>query len=128
MPYALAIVLLAAGTYQFSSLKRMCLHACQSPLGFLMGNWQSGHFGALKMGLKHALYCIGCCWGLMVVLVAAGAMALNWVLLIAVLVFAEKLFPYGEWTARVIGAALIIVGLLVILQPDLATILYSQGI
>ncbi len=93
-----------------------------------MGNWQSGHFGALKMGLKHALYCIGCCWGLMVVLVAAGAMALNWVLLIAVLVFAEKLFPYGEWTARVIGAALIIVGLLVILQPDLATILYSQGI
>lgn len=120
LPYALAIVLLAAGIYQLSPLKRVCLQACRSPLGFLMGHWQSGYLGTIKMGLAHAAYCVGCCWSLMVVLVAAGAMALHWVLLITVLVFAEKLFPHGEWTARAIGTALIVVGTLVILWPDLA--------
>jgi predicted metal-binding membrane protein len=119
-PYALAIVLLAAGIYQLSPLKRVCLKACRSPIGFLMGHWQSGYLGTLKMGLAHATYCVGCCWSLMVVLVAAGAMALHWVLLITVLVFAEKLFPHGEWTARAIGTALIVVGALVIVRPGLA--------
>lgn len=125
LPYALAIVLLAAGIYQLSPLKRVCLQACRSPIGFLMGHWQSGYFGTLKMGLAHAAYCVGCCWSLMVVLVAAGAMALHWVLLITALVFVEKLFPHGEWTARAIGAALIVIGTVVILQPDVAAMLHG---
>ncbi len=123
LPYALALILLLAGAYQFSSLKGGCLRVCQSPLGFLMGQWRSGYLGTLKMAWEHAAYCVGCCWGLMVVLVAAGAMALPWVLLIAVLVFAEKVLPHGEWTARIIGGTLILLGLLVAVQPHLATVL-----
>jgi predicted metal-binding membrane protein len=122
-PYAVAAVLLAAGAYQFSPLKRACLRVCQSPLGFLMGHWRAGYAGTLKMAWEHAAYCAGCCWGLMVVLVAAGAMSLPWVLLIAVLVFAEKLLPYGQWTARIAGGALIGLALLVVARPDLAALL-----
>lgn len=123
LPYALALVLLAAGAYQFSPLKRVCLRVCQSPLGFLMGHWRGGYLGTLKLALEHAAYCVGCCWGLMVVLVAAGAMALQWVLLIAALVFAEKVLPHGEWTARIVGGALLLLGLFVAVQPQLATVL-----
>lgn len=75
------------------------------------------------MAWEHAAYCAGCCGGLMVVLVAAGAMSLPWVLLIAVFVFAEKVLPYGQWTARIIGGALIGLALLVVARPDLAAAL-----
>lgn len=127
LPYALALVLLAAGAYQFSPLKWVCLRVCQSPLGFLMGHWRSGYLGTLKMALEHAAYCVGCCWALMVVLVAAGAMALHWVLLIAALVFAEKVVPHGGWTARIVGGALLLLGLLVAVQPRLAAVLRGPG-
>jgi predicted metal-binding membrane protein len=126
LPYAVALVLLAAGGYQFSALKRVCLRACQSPLSFLMTRWRSGYAGTLRVGLAHALYCVGCCWGLMAVLVGAGAMGLNWVLLIAAVVFAEKLLPRGEWTARLVGAALVMLGLVVLVQPGLALVLRGQ--
>lgn len=127
LPYALALVLLAAGAYQLSPLKRVCLRVCQSPLAFLMGHWRSGRLGTLKLGLAHAAYCAGCCWALMVVLVAAGAMALHWVLLIAAVVFAEKLLPRGEWTARVGGVALVALGLLVAVEPGFAAVLRGQA-
>ena len=127
LPYALALILLIAGAYQFSSLKWRCLRVCQSPLGFLMGHWRSGYLGTLKMALKHAAYCVGCCWALMVILVAVGAMALNWVLLIAALVFVEKVLPHGEWTARIVGGALVLLGLLVAVQPNLATLLRGSA-
>jgi predicted metal-binding membrane protein len=123
LPYALAVVLLVAGAFQFSTLKRVCLHSCRSPISFLFGRWRSGYVGTSRMAFEHSAYCIGCCWGLMVVLVAAGAMALQWVLLIAVLVFVEKLLPHGEWAARVIGGVLILLGLLVVMQPNLISIL-----
>lgn len=126
LPYVLAVVLLGAGAYQFSPLKQVCLRVCQSPLGFLMGHWRSGYPGTIRVALEHAVYCVGCCWGLMVVLVAAGAMALHWVLLIAALVFAEKLLPRGGWTARMVGVALIVLGLLVVAQPGLTTVLRGQ--
>jgi predicted metal-binding membrane protein len=119
LPYALAIVLIAAGVYQFSPLKTACLRACQSPLGFLMARWRAGYAGTLRLGLAHAIYCIGCCWALMVVLVAAGAMGLHWVLLIAALVAAEKLFPGGIWIARTAGALLVVLGVLVAANPAL---------
>ena len=123
LPYALAIMLLVAGAFQFSALKRVCLRACRSPLAFLLGRWRTGYIGTSRIALEHAAYCIGCCWSLMAVLVAAGAMALEWVLLIAALVFVEKLLPRGELTARLIGAGLIILGLLVVIQPGLMTTL-----
>jgi predicted metal-binding membrane protein len=123
LPYALALVLLGAGAYQFSPLMHVCLRACQSPMGFLMGHWRNGYRGTLRLALAHAAYCLVCCGGLMVVLVAAGAMALQWVLLIAALVFSEKILPRGAWTARVIGGALIVLGLLVAARPDLVSVL-----
>ena len=123
LPYALAAMLLVAGAFQFSALKHLCLHACRSPFSFLLGRWRTGYGGTSRIALEHAAYCIGCCWGLMVVLVAAGAMALQWVLLIAALVFVEKLLPRGELTARLIGSALILLGLLVVIQPSLMTTL-----
>jgi len=127
LPRAVAVVLVAAGIYQFSPLKQACLRACRSPLGFLLGNWRSGYRGALTIGLKHAASCIGCCLGLMIVLVAAGAMSLPWTLLIATLIFAEKLIPRGEWTARISGVVLVALGLVVLLQPDVAMIIRRTG-
>jgi predicted metal-binding membrane protein len=126
-PLAVAVVLGAAGLYQFSPLKQACLRSCRSPLGFLMGNWRSGYRGSLALGLKHAISCVGCCLGLMVVLVAAGAMSLPWVLLIATLIFVEKVIPWGEWTARISGGLLVILGLVVLLQPDLAMLIRGTG-
>jgi predicted metal-binding membrane protein len=126
LPYALGAVLVVAGAYQFSALKRVCLENCQSPLAFLMRTWRAGHLGTLRIGVAHAVYCIGCCWGLMAVLVGAGAMGLEWVLLIAVVVFAEKLLPRGERTTRVVGIALVGLGLAVWIDPGLAATLRGQ--
>jgi predicted metal-binding membrane protein len=123
LPYALAVVLVAAGVYQLTPLKRACLRACRSPLGFLLARTRSGLSGTLRLALEHAAYCVGCCWALMVVLVAAGAMSLQWVLLIAAVVFVEKLLPRGEWTARVVGVALVVLGVAVAISPDVAMVL-----
>ncbi len=119
-PYGVAAVLVAAGVYQFTPLKRVCLNTCQSPLAFLLGHWKPGMGGALRMGLEHGLYCCGCCWGLMAVLVAAGAMGLAWVVVIALVVFAEKLLARGQWAAWATGSVLLALGVLVALQPGLA--------
>ncbi len=119
-PYLVAVTLAAAGAYQFSSVKRACLRQCESPLGFLMRRWKSGYGATLRIALAHAGYCIGCCWGLMAILVVAGAMSLPWVLAIALVVLAEKMLPHGGRTARVIGALLIALGISVAARPDFA--------
>lgn len=123
LPYALAVVLIISGGYQFSPLKTACLRACQSPLGFLMARWRPGFLGTLRLGLAHVVYCIGCCWALMMVLVAAGAMGLHWVLLIAAVVAAEKLAPRGVLVARVAGVALMALGVVVAANPGLYAVL-----
>jgi predicted metal-binding membrane protein len=123
LPYALAVVLVGAGVYQLTPLKRACLRVCRSPLGFLLARTRSGYTGTFRLALEHAAYCVGCCWALMVVLVAAGAMSLQWVLLVAAVVFIEKLLPGGEWTARVVGVGLVLLGLAVAVNPDLAMVL-----
>jgi predicted metal-binding membrane protein len=123
LPHAVALVLFVAGAYQLSSLKQVCLRACRSPLGFLLARWRPGLTGSLALGWAHALYCVGCCWALMVVLVVAGAMGLAWVLLIAALVAVEKLLPHGEWSARLAGVVLVLLAVAVALRPDLLTLL-----
>src|SRR5262245_57175586 len=123
LAYVVAAVLLVAGIFQLSPLKQVCLRHCRSPLGFLFGHWREGWQGGLAMGRSHALYCLGCCWALMVVLVVAGAMGLPWVLLIAALVAAEKLLPGGEWIARIAGGALVLLAVAVALRPDLVATL-----
>jgi predicted metal-binding membrane protein len=121
--YGIAVVLLAGGAFQLSPLKQACLRVCRSPLGFMLSHWRAGLRGSLALGWSHAVYCLGCCWALMVVLVAAGAMGLAWVLLIAAVVAAEKLLPRGEWIARATGGALLLLGVAVALRPALVTAL-----
>jgi predicted metal-binding membrane protein len=120
LPYALALVLVAAGVYQLTPLKRACLRVCRNPLAFLMARSRAGYRGTLALAVEHGVYCVGCCWALMVVLVAAGAMALHWVLLIAAVVFIEKLLPHGERTAWIVGGVLVVLGIAVALHPELA--------
>ena len=127
MAYAIAAVLVVAGLFQLSPLKQVCLRHCRSPLGFLLGHWREGWRGGLAMGGAHALYCLGCCWALMIVLVVAGAMGLIWVLLIAAVVAGEKLLPRGEWIARTTGLALVLLGVVVALRPSLAAALRAGG-
>jgi predicted metal-binding membrane protein len=121
--YGVALVLLAAGVYQLSPLKQVCLRACRSPLGFLLGHWRAGRRGSVALGWAHAMYCLGCCWALMLVLVVAGAMGLPWVLLIAAVVAAEKLLPGGEWIARIAGGALVLLGVALAARPDIVMVL-----
>lgn len=97
----------AAGLYQLTPLKRRCLSHCRSPFDFVINHWRSGFGGALRMGLEHGLYCLGCCWILMVLLFAVGAMNLLWVAGLAAVVLVEKLFPSGIWIARLGGLLLI---------------------
>jgi predicted metal-binding membrane protein len=123
LAYGVAVVLIVAGLYQLSPLKQVCLRACRSPIGFLLGHWRPGRAGGVALGWRHATYCLGCCWALMVVLVAAGAMGLPWVLLIAAVVTAEKLLPGGEWIARAAGGALLLLGVAVAARPDLVAML-----
>jgi predicted metal-binding membrane protein len=112
-PAALGATLFAAGVYQFTPLKRVCLTHCRSPLAFVAQHWRDGRLGALRMGLRHGGYCLGCCWALFAVMVAAGVMSLAWMLLLTLLVFVEKVLPQGRRAAPVIGAALIVLGVMV---------------
>lgn len=116
LPYALAVTVVLAGAYQFSPLKYRCLHMCRNPIAFLLGGWRAGWWGALQLGFEHAAYCLGCCAALMVVLLAAGAMSLPWVLAITVVIFAEKVSPFGARAARLSGAALIALGIKLAVQ------------
>ena len=112
-PVALGLTLVLAGLYQFTPLKRVCLRHCRSPFGFLAAHWREGYVGALRMGVWHGAYCVGCCWALFAVLVAAGVMSLAWMLLLTLVVFAEKVVPHGRRTAGVVGLLLVVLGVLV---------------
>jgi predicted metal-binding membrane protein len=101
------VLLILAGIYQFTPLKQACLRGCRSPFAFLLNHWHDGWIGALRMGLAHGAYCIGCCAVLMALLFLAGAMNLLWVAMLAVFVFVEKLLPRGEWIGRVGGVAML---------------------
>jgi len=104
-------LLLAAGIYQFTPLKNACLRYCQTPLQFVLTRWRPGLRGALKMGLEHGGYCVGCCWLLMGLLFVGGVMNMQWVIGIALYVLVEKLLPAWPWLPGVIGAALAAAGI-----------------
>ena len=120
-PLGVAAVLVAAGAYQFTPLKATCLRACQTPADFLVRHWRGGTLGPLRLGIDHGLYCLGCCWALMAVLVAAGGMGLAWVALIALIVLIEKLVPRAVWFSRAVGVAFVLGALVVMLRPELVT-------
>jgi predicted metal-binding membrane protein len=99
--WAGALVLIAAALFQLSPAKDACLSQCRAPLGYFLTEWRDGHAGALVMGLRHGLFCIGCCWLLMAVLFAVGIMDLAWGAAITAFVIAEKLLP---WRRAVVWA------------------------
>ncbi len=105
-----AALFLVAGLYQFSPLKERCLSLCRSPDGFILSEWRDGAAGALVMGIRHGLFCLGCCAALMLLLFAVAVMDLRWVAALAVLVTAEKLLPGVRFWRTAIGVALLAAG------------------
>ncbi len=110
-PYLKGAILIGAGAYQWTSWKGSCLTHCRSPLGFLMTRWRAGMSGAFHMGVRHGIFCLGCCWALMCVLFAVGVMNLFWVAALTAFVLLEKVGPAGAIAARVAGAAMILLGI-----------------
>ena len=113
-PVLSGTLLVAAGIFQWTPLKRACLKGCRSPLSFVMSQWRDGMQGAFVMGLRHGLYCVGCCWALMALLFVAGVMNLFWVAVIALFVMAEKILLRGELVGHITGVALVTVGVAII--------------
>jgi hypothetical protein len=101
-------ILAAAGLWQLTPIKRVCLQHCRSPLSFLLGRWRPGRRGAFRMGLEHGAYCLGCCWFLMALLFFGGVMNLYWIAGLAVFVLLEKTLPLGHWVGRLAGVLLIL--------------------
>src|SRR5882757_1800269 len=113
------IVLVAAGLYQFTPLKDLCLSKCRTPITFVMTSWRDGAAGALRMGLLHGVYCLGCCWLLFVILFPLGIMNIAAMAVITLVIFAEKTLPWGRAAARTAAAALIVCGSIVLVAPQL---------
>jgi predicted metal-binding membrane protein len=113
-------LLVLAGLYQLSPLKRARLRQCQSPLAFFATSWRDGYAGALRMGIKHGVFCLGCCWLLFVLLFPLGVMNVPVMLALTLLIAAEKLLPIGQRVAQASGGLLIGVGaLLLVVSPHL---------
>jgi len=102
-----AAILVLAGLYQLSPLKHVCLRQCRAPAEFLSRHWRPGASGALRMGLEHGAFCVGCCWVLMALLFVGGIMNVLWIAVLAILVLLEKVAPHGAWLSRGIGAVLL---------------------
>jgi predicted metal-binding membrane protein len=117
-PFLAGGVLLAAGIYQLSPAKDACLRRCRGPLQFLTDAWRDGPVGALRVGIEHGAWCVGCCWALMAALFALGVMSVGWMLLIAALIAIEKLVPWKASANRTIAAALAALAIAVALVPS----------
>jgi predicted metal-binding membrane protein len=111
--YMYGSLLIIAGAYQFTPLKRICIGYCESPMSFFMRRWRDGTSGAFKMGVYHGIYCLGCCWAYFLLMVALGWMNLLWMGLFAGIIFGEKMWSRGIWIARAAGIGLAITGVLV---------------
>jgi predicted metal-binding membrane protein len=110
-------VLAVAALYELTPLKNVCLAKCRSPLGFLLGTWRDGRFGALEMGSRHAGWCLGCCWALMAALFALGVMSLSWMALVAALIALEKTIPWRRAVTWGTAAVLLVLAIAVAVAP-----------
>jgi len=117
-PYLAGGVIVAAAAYQLTPLKDACLSKCRSPLAFLLTAWRPGRLGALRMGIEHGAWCVGCCWALMAALFALGVMSVGWMIFIAALIAAEKLLPWQAVANRGIAVLLLTLGLAVAFVPE----------
>jgi predicted metal-binding membrane protein len=112
-----ATLLVAAG-YELSPLKDVCLGKCRSPLGFLLGAWRNGRWGALRMGAQHGAWCVGCCWALMASLFALGVMSVAWMAFVAGLIALEKTLPWRRAATYGTAVLLLALGMLLFAAPD----------
>jgi len=110
-------VLAVAAFYELTPLKYVCLEKCRSPLGFLLGSWHDGRRGALEMGARHAVWCVGCCWALMAALFALGVMSLVWMALVAALITFEKTLPWRRVATWGTAAILLILAVVLVVAP-----------
>ncbi len=108
------LLFVAAGLYQLTPLKQACLRLCRSPFDFVINHWRDGAGGALRMGFSHGLYCLGCCWILMLLLFVGGVMNLIWVALLTAVVLVEKLFTAGRWFGLAGGVLLAAYGVILL--------------
>jgi predicted metal-binding membrane protein len=106
-----------AAVYELTPLKNACLGKCRSPLGFLLGSWHDGRLGALSMGARHALWCLGCCWALMAALFALGVMSITWMVVVAVLIAVEKMLPWRRAATWGTAAILLVLAVGVAAAP-----------
>ena len=109
-------LLIAAGVYQMTPLKQVCLKHCRSPLQFVITNWRNGTRGALRMGIDHGAFCLGCCWILMGLLFFGGVMNLIWIAAIAIFVLLEKIAPLGDKAGMISGVPMVIIGLAILFR------------
>jgi predicted metal-binding membrane protein len=117
-PYLAGAVILAAAIYQVTPMKDVCLSKCRSPFAFLLTAWRPGRIGALRMGIEHGGWCVGCCWALMAALIALGVMSVGWMAFVAALIAVEKLLPWKAPANRSIAILLAVLGLAVVLAPE----------
>ena len=116
-PYVAGGVIFAAAVYQLTPAKDVCLRKCRGPLDFVMGNWKPGYGGALRMGVEHGAWCVGCCWALMAALFALGVMSVGWMAFIAALIAVEKLLPWKALANRGLAVLLAVLGIAVAFVP-----------
>ena len=112
------VTLLVAAVYELTPLKDVCLGKCRSPIGFLLGAWRSGSSGAVKMGVRHGGWCVGCCSALMASLFALGVMSIVWMAFVAGLIALEKTLPWRRVGTYGTASVLVVLGLLVLVAPD----------
>jgi predicted metal-binding membrane protein len=110
--------LVLAAAYELTPMKDVCLAKCRSPLGFLLGSWRDGRWGALAMGARHGAWCLGCCWALMASLFALGVMSLAWMAFVAALIALEKTVPWGRAVTYMTAALLLVLGVALLAAPD----------
>jgi len=115
--YVAGAVIAAAGLYQLTMPKAVCLRRCRDRPAFLREHWLPGRLGALRMGVAHGGICVGCCWALMAAMLALGAMSLTWMALVAALIAAERLLPWGDATPRAVAVVLVVLAAGVALAP-----------
>ena len=100
-------ILLLAGIYQWTPFKEVCLKHCRTPLGFFIERWREGHPGAVYMGWRYGLFCVGCCWALMAIMFSVGAMNILWMAILSVFVLCEKIFPAHTLLRNIAGVLLV---------------------
>lgn len=120
-------VLVLAGLYQLSPLKRSCLSKCRTPLNFILHAWRDGYRGAFRMGFEHGVYCLGCCWMLFVILFPLGVMNVAAMAVITLVVFAEKSLPISQRIVQLAAITLIVYGALSVFMPNLLPTMISGG-